>query len=293
MLTTRWRRRSCSGSTIAAAKSPRSASSTCRPSGAEIPQPESRANDVDPIWVGDTLYFRSDRDGEFNLYAFDAKGSAVSEITRHTDFPVLNVTAGGGHIVYEQAGYLHLLDPGWQVASADLYRSLGSRETRERFVSGTKWIRTASLSPSGVRAVFDFRGDIVMVPAEKGDDRNLTQTSGIHERSPAWSPDRTRIAYFSDKSGEYHCSSVAGRQRRAAALTVEGHGFYADPVWSPDSQKLSYTRQFTVDLDQHPLPQRLPCPPHVASEADCPDTVHGPIARSSSRAPPAPPSSTC
>ena len=91
----------------------------------KIAQPESRANDVDPMWVGDTLYFRSDRDGEFNLYAFDAKGSAIRQITRHADFPVLSAAAGGGHIVYEQAGYLHLLDPGdGQVAPALLHGSV-------------------------------------------------------------------------------------------------------------------------------------------------------------------------
>ena len=221
----------------------RSASSTCRRKAVQkIAQPETRANDVDPMWVGDTLYFRSDRDGEFNLYAFDAKVAAVRQITRHADFPVLNATAGGGHIVYEQAGYLHLLDPATG-KSRQLTFSVPSdqRETRERFVSGTKWIRTASLSPSGARAVFDFRGDIVTVPAEKGDVRNLTQTSGIHERSPVWSPDGTRIAYFSDKSGEYQLFVGAQDGKgEPRALTVEGHGFYADPVWSPDSQKISY-----------------------------------------------------
>jgi len=209
----------------------------------KVTQPETRANDVDPMWVGDTLYFRSDRDGEFNLYTFDAKGATVKQITRHADFPVLNAAAGGGHIVYEQAGYLHLLDPATGKArQLSLTVPSDQRETRERFVSGTKWIRTASLSPSGARAVFDFRGDIVTVPAEKGDVRNLTQTSGIHERSPVWSPDGTRIAYFSDKSGEYQLFIAAQDGKgEPRALAVAGHGFYADPVWSPDSKKISYT----------------------------------------------------
>src|SRR4029079_8266390 len=83
------------------------------------------------------------------------------------------------------------------------------RETRERYVRGSKWIRSATLSPSGARAAFDFRGDIVTVPAEKGDVRNLTLTAGVHEHSPVWSPDGTRIAYFSDARGEYRLRAAA------------------------------------------------------------------------------------
>ncbi|HEY6929695.1 MAG TPA: peptidase S41, partial [Thermoanaerobaculia bacterium] len=78
----------------------------------KIPQPSTRANDADPMWIGDTIYFRSDRDGELNIYSFDTKSKAIRRLTRHTDFPVLHASAGGGRIVYEEAGYLHVLDPG-------------------------------------------------------------------------------------------------------------------------------------------------------------------------------------
>ena len=77
----------------------------------KVPQPAGRCNDVDPMWVGSRLYFRSDRDGEFNLYAYDSASKAVTRLTSHADFPVLKASAGGGKIAYEQAGYLHLLDP--------------------------------------------------------------------------------------------------------------------------------------------------------------------------------------
>jgi tricorn protease len=209
----------------------------------KVPQPESRANDADPMWLGSTVYFRSDRDGEFNLYSYDRGTKRVQQLTRHADFPVLNASAGGGHIVYEQAGYLHLFDPG-DGSSKKLTFSVPSdlRETRERYVRGSKWIRSATLSPSGARAAFDFRGDIVTVPAEKGDVRNLTLTAGVHEHSPVWSPDGTRIAYFSDAGGEYRLV-VAPQDGKGSPKTypVEGHGYYEDPVWSPDSQRLSYT----------------------------------------------------
>ena len=167
----------------------------------KIAQPASRANDVDPVWVGETIFFRSDRAGEFNVYAYDTKAKQVRQITHHDDFPVLSIASGGGHVVYEQAGYLHLLDPAnGQTKKLTFSVPSDLRETRLRFVRGAKWIRDASLSPSGARAVFEFRGDIVTVPAEKGDVRNLTLSVGVHEREPVWSPDGTRIAYFSDKS---------------------------------------------------------------------------------------------
>ena len=206
-----------------------------------VAQPATRANDADPMWIGDTLYFRSDRDGEFNLYAYDS-AKQVRQLTRHHDFPVLNAAAGGGHIVYEQAGYLHLLDPPTG-ASRKLTFAVPSdlRETRERFVRGSKWIRSAALSPSGARAAFEFRGDIVTVPAEKGDVRNLTASPGVHERAPVWSPDGTSVAFFSDQSGENQLV-VAPQDGKGApkAYAVEGHGFYEHPVWAPDAQRLSY-----------------------------------------------------
>jgi tricorn protease len=206
-----------------------------------VAQPATRANDADPMWLGDTLYFRSDRDGEFNLFSYD-RSKQLKQLTRHHDFPVLNAAAGGGHIVYEQAGYLHLFDPATG-ASHKLTFAVPSdlRETRERFVRGSKWIQSATLSPSGARAAFEFRGDIVTVPAEKGDVRNLTASAGVHERAPVWSPDGVSVAYFSDESGENQLV-VAPQDGKGApkSYPVEGHGFYEDPVWAPDSQRISY-----------------------------------------------------
>jgi tricorn protease len=220
----------------------------------KIAQPASRANDVDPVWVGETIFFRSDRGGEFNVYAYDTKAKQVRQITHHDDFPVLSIASGGGHVVYEQAGYLHLLDPeNGQTKKLTFSVPSDLRETRLRFVRGAKWIREASLSPSGARAVFEYRGDIVTVPAEKGDVRNLTLSVGIHEREPVWSPDGTRIAYFSDKSGEYQLMVEAQDGRgEPKAIPIEGHGFYESPIWSPDSQRIAYTDNsqslYCVDL---------------------------------------------
>src|SRR5262249_26021778 len=141
------------------------------------------------------------------IYSFDTKSKAIRRLTRHTDFPVLHASAGGGRIVYEEAGYLHTLDPAGGVdrrlpiaLAADL------PQTRPPFREGRKSNRNASISPTGVRVAFDFRGEIVTVPAEKGDVRNLTHTTAVHERSPIWSPDGRWIAYFADDGGSYQLS---------------------------------------------------------------------------------------
>ena len=212
-------------------------------SSEKLPQPESRANDVDPMWIGDTIYFRSDRNGEFNLFSYNLKSKAIKQLTDHKDFPVLGASAGGGKIIYEQAGYLHTFDPkSGRSTKLTVGVSADLVETRPRFVKGARYIRNASLSPTGARAAFEFRGEIVTVPAEKGDTRNLTNTTGANERSPAWSPDGKSIAYFSDESGEYelHIRSQDGKGD-VRKIKLAGAGFYDDPVWSPDSQKISYT----------------------------------------------------
>jgi tricorn protease len=207
-----------------------------------IPQPEGRCNDLDPNWVGDVVYFRSDRAGEYNLFGYDTKTKKLSQLTHYKDFPVFDVGSGAGKVVYEHAGYLHLFDP---AEAKDQRLKIGVAsdlvEARPRYAKGAKYVRNAGLSPSGARAVFEFRGEIVTVPAEKGDPRNLTNTPAVHERSPAWSPDGKSIAYFSDDGGEYrlHVRPSNGKGD-AKVYPLAGAGFYEFPVWSPDSKKLAF-----------------------------------------------------
>jgi len=208
----------------------------------KIPQPEGRSNDAGPMWIGDKIYFRSDRNREFNLFSYDLKTKEIKQLTQHADFPVLNASAGAGKIIYEQGGYLHIYDPE-KAQSTKLTIGVAADllELRERYVKGARYIRNASISPSGARVVFEFRGEIVTVPAEKGDPRNLTNSTSSHERSAVWSPDGKSIAYFSDESGEYelHVRSQDGKGD-VKKFKMIGAGFYDSSVWSPDSQKISY-----------------------------------------------------
>jgi tricorn protease len=208
----------------------------------EVPKPPSGCNDTDPMWIGQTVYFLSDRDGEFNLYSYDPASRKVTRHTEHADFPIGDASAGAGKAIYEQAGYLHVFEPG---ASHPTRLKVGVAadlaETRPRRYSNVKAIRSADISPTGKRVVLEYRGEIVTVPAKKGDPRNLTGTPGVHERSPVWSPDGKSIAYFSDASNEYalHVRPQDGKAE-ARAYELKGAGFYEKPSWSPDSKKIAF-----------------------------------------------------
>lgn len=208
----------------------------------KIPQPEGRSNDTQPMWISDKVYFLSDRNGEFNIYSYSPQTKEILQLTRFDDFPILNASAGNGKIIFEQAGFLHTFNVEQKVAgkltigiAADLL------ERRPRYAKGANFIRSAGISPSGARAVFGFRGEILTVPAEKGDPRNITLTTNAHEKYPAWAPDGKHIAYFSDESGEYelHIKSQDGKGA-ARKFRLTGSGFYAYPVWSPNSEKIAF-----------------------------------------------------
>jgi tricorn protease len=209
----------------------------------KVAQPEGRANDAGPMWLGDSVYFRSDRNGEFNLFSYHTKTKALKQLTHHTDFPVLSASAGEGKIIYEQAGYLHIFDAkSEKTKTLSIQATADLLETRPRFVKGPRYIRNAALSPTGSRAVFEVRGEIITVPAEKGDPRNLTNTQASHERSAVWSPEGKQIAYFSDEPGEYglfvRSQDGKGEIKKYA---LDGAGFYENPLWSPDSKKITFS----------------------------------------------------
>ncbi len=207
----------------------------------EIPKPKGGSNEADPEWIEDKVYFRSDRDGEFNLFSYDINSKHIEKHTNYTDFGLMSLNTNGNQLIYDYAGYLYSHEPS---SSKNSQIKVGIAtdllELRPRYVSGHQYIRSMSVSPSAARVVADFRGEIVTVPEEKGDVVNLTKTSGAHERFPKWSPNGKYIAYFSDESGENELYIKTLSNNYVKKITLKGAGFYAFIHWSPDNKYLAY-----------------------------------------------------
>jgi tricorn protease len=218
--------------------------------------PRENSNDFNPMWVDARVFFLSDRNGPFSLFAYDPHFKAVTQVIENHGLDFKYASAGPGAIVYEQFGTIHLYDlKTGKAHRVDIQVTGDLPELRPHFVSVAARIQNADLSPSGLRAVFEARGEIVTVPAEKGDIRNLTNTPGAHERMPAWSPDGKKIAYFSDESGEY-ALHVRDQNGLGDVLKIDlgsPASFYFFPTWSPDSKKIAYTDKrlnlWYVDLE--------------------------------------------
>jgi len=204
--------------------------------------PWTNSNDTNPMWVGNTVYFLSDRDHTANLFAYRVDTKALTQLTRYDDFDIKSASAGPDAVVYEQAGYIYLVESkSGQPRRLAIDVSGDFPWARPQFKKVAGMIRSAALSPTGVRAAFEARGDIFTVPAEKGDYRNLTQSSDAHQRNPAWSPDGAQLAWFSDASGEYQLmlGDPTG-VTKPRAMALPSAAFFSDLAWSPDGKQLMF-----------------------------------------------------
>ncbi|WP_194851179.1 S41 family peptidase [Nonlabens antarcticus] len=198
---------------------------------------------LDPVWHDGKLYFLSERDYTSNIWSYNPVSKEEKQITFHKKFDVKSLDADENQIVYEHGGYLNLLDPNTgttQVIPITVNADLNTSRERWEDVSARS-ITNSALSPNGMRALFEHRGEIFSVPKEKGSWRNLTNSSGSAERFPAWSPKGDKIAWFSDASGEYELVIADQYGDNQRSIKIENPTFYFRPQWSPDGNNLAYT----------------------------------------------------
>jgi tricorn protease len=219
--------------------------------------PRDNSNDFNPMWIADKVFFLSDRNGPMSLLSYDTKSQQVSVALKNDGLDFKYANAGPDAIVIEQFGAIWLYDWKSGVAHKIDIRVAGDLpELRPRHLNVANRINNADLSPTGMRAVFEARGEILTVPAEKGDIRNLTNTPGADERYPAWSPGGTKIAYFSDESGEMalHIKNQNGQGEMQKISLGTPPSFFYFPTWSPDSKKIAYADKrlnlWYVDLEK-------------------------------------------
>lgn len=202
--------------------------------------------DRDPMWIGDAIYFNSDRTGVFNLYRYDVATRRTRQLTHYTDWDVRWPSGDtDGQIVYELDGELHLYDTrNEQDRLLEIAVPIDDTTTRPQAVNAADNIESMVLSPGGERLAIVARGDVFTVPVEHGVTRNLTRSSNAHDREAAWSTDGKRLAYVSDLSGEEELY-VQAQDGTAPAdpLTSRSKARYYSPRWSTDDRRIAIADQ--------------------------------------------------
>lgn len=204
---------------------------------------ENPAQDIIPMWWRDRIFFLSDRDGRMNLYSVGLESREVRQHTSYLDFDIKFPSLGGDVIVYEYGGFLYRFDiPSEIVRRVPIVIHNDHLAGRHELLELKNQVTGYDLARGGKRVVFGARGEVFTVPAEHGMTRNLTRSSGVHERDATWSPDGKWIAFISDASGENELFLVAqSGLEEPRQVTHDADTYYYAPRWSPDSRKLLWS----------------------------------------------------
>lgn len=199
---------------------------------------------TDPVWFGSKVFYISERDYLANLWSYDPSTGQEKQETYLTDFDIKTIDAGPNGIILEQGGYLHLYNPNsGNLEQLEINVNGDFHWARDRWVDvSPTQLTNPQLSPTGQRAIFEFRGEILTFPKENGAGRNITNTSASAERAPVWSPNGDKIAYFSDHSGEYRMiiTNQTGTEI-VKTISIPDPSFFFRPEWSSDNEHIAFT----------------------------------------------------
>lgn len=198
---------------------------------------------VNPVWFKGDVYYISERDYTANIWSYNINTKTETQVTFHKKFDVKNIDANKNGIVYEQGSYLHFLNPETKETNQIVITVKGDLNySRTRWMNVTgRNLTNPNVSPNGKRAIFEYRGEIFTIPKENGTWRNLTNSSGVADRSPIWSPKGDKVAWFSDKNGEYEMVLADQNGDNQEYIKLPNPTFYFQPDWSPDGKHIAYT----------------------------------------------------
>ena len=198
---------------------------------------------VNPVWFNGDVYYISERDYTANIWSYNINTKTETQVTFHKKFDVKNIDANKNGIVYEQGSYLHFLNPETKETNQIVITVKGDLNySRTRWMNVTgRNLTNPNVSPNGKRAIFEHRGEIFTIPKENGTWRNLTNSSGVADRSPIWSPKGDKVAWFSDKNGEYELVLADQNGDNQEFIKLPNPTFYFQPDWSSDGKHIAYT----------------------------------------------------